>query len=611
MSTDLAVRAPSRSSASRERRLVVLACAAVYLAVAIWFWWNQLLPGDAMSRVANGYYVLYSRDPHLAAIGFVWNPLPSLILLPFLPLAKIFPALTQQGLLAVLASALLMTATVAVAHDVLRRIGVRRVPRLVLTAAFALHPMTLLYAGNGMSEACFLLCLMLAVRYFHMWLAEGRTELLVPLGLALAVGYGARYEALAPAAAVTVVVGLTTFLRTAADHARRWSLARADAVIVGMPPILAFLLWAAASKIIVDQWFATFSSVYGNSTQVSTNATYITSMTGDDLPGRAAYWSQQLIGLSPLALALVAIALLLAWRRRDFRILAPVTVLGAVLAFDALAFLSGTSFGWLRFNITVIPLAVLTAGHLIAWAAPAALSAPATPAALTAPATPAALTAPAALSTSATPASPTGSATRSAALTLPGWVRRRSLPADAPDQPPTRGHAPSGGGAPSSGGVARRALVVVAYLAAFIAIPSTIVVLSKPDLSREESEWVTASGAERRRNLAQVDAQVATDLDTMNLPDGAVLTDAAYAFGVVLASDRPRQFVITPDRDFPAALGDPAGHHVQYLLLSAEGSADAVRTARYGPDKSAVPTTGVRTWHDAKGGLQWTLIPVP
>ena len=31
-----------------------------------------------------------------------------------------------------------------------------------------------------------------------------------------------------------------------------------------------------------------------------------------------------------------------------------------------LAFLSGTSFGWLRFHITVIPLTVLLAGHLIA-----------------------------------------------------------------------------------------------------------------------------------------------------------------------------------------------------------------------------------------------------
>ena len=57
---------------------MLLACAVVYLGVAMWFWQSGLVPGDALSRVANGYYTLFSRDPHLAAVGFVWNPLPSL-----------------------------------------------------------------------------------------------------------------------------------------------------------------------------------------------------------------------------------------------------------------------------------------------------------------------------------------------------------------------------------------------------------------------------------------------------------------------------------------------------------------------------------------------------
>ena len=55
-----------------------------YLAVALWLSALDLVFPDAMSRVANGYYVLFSRDPHLAAIGFVWNPLPSLAAIPLL-----------------------------------------------------------------------------------------------------------------------------------------------------------------------------------------------------------------------------------------------------------------------------------------------------------------------------------------------------------------------------------------------------------------------------------------------------------------------------------------------------------------------------------------------
>lgn len=43
---------------------------------------------DALSRTANAYYVLYSRDPHLAAIGFIWPQLPSILQLPLLPVTK-------------------------------------------------------------------------------------------------------------------------------------------------------------------------------------------------------------------------------------------------------------------------------------------------------------------------------------------------------------------------------------------------------------------------------------------------------------------------------------------------------------------------------------------
>ncbi|BEL08774.1 hypothetical protein Q0Z83_069650 [Actinoplanes sichuanensis] len=513
MSVDVLTRTP----AVLKRPVVFYA--VVYLAMALWFWQSDLVPGDSASRVANAWYTLFSRDPHLAAIGFVWNPLPSLILLPFLPLGLIFPALTQQGLLVVLVSAALMTATVPVLHDVLRRSDVPRTARLVLTGAFALHPMIVIYSGNGMSEACFLLCLMLAVRALVIWLVDGRPEQLVPLGLAIGLAYGARYEALAPAAAVPVLVFLTTFVRTAGERPRRMASARADAVIAGLPGLLAVILWALAGKLIVGQWFATFSSQYGNSAQVSANATGISSVTGDDLPGRFGYWVQQMSGLAPLFLLILVAALGMAWRRRDPRALAACTVLGSVLAFDGLAFLSGTSFGWLRFHITVIPLTVLLAGHLIA-------------------------------------------------------ARPRPV------------------------------VVPLALGAVLISIPATLVTLGQPALAREESEWFTADGAERTRGLTMVNRQVAADLDAMGLPDGAVLTDAAYAFGVVLASDHPRQFVITPDRDFAASVADPGGHGVRYLLLSAQGAADAVRL------RTSVSAAPLRSWHDPRGGLQWTLVPV-
>src|SRR5512138_1944283 len=85
-----------------ERRVVLAAALVVYVALACWMWRQQFIPQDAVSRVANGYYVLFSRDPHLAAVGIVWNPLPSLVLLPLLPLGALVPALVRDGLVAAL-----------------------------------------------------------------------------------------------------------------------------------------------------------------------------------------------------------------------------------------------------------------------------------------------------------------------------------------------------------------------------------------------------------------------------------------------------------------------------------------------------------------------------
>src|SRR5262245_9211017 len=100
-----------RHGSRRGRRLsepwIVFAVAAVlYLAAVWWFSHHNLIPNDASSRLANAYYVLFSRDPHLAAVGFVWNPLPSLMLLPVLPLKALVPAFTQEALLAPLTSAM-------------------------------------------------------------------------------------------------------------------------------------------------------------------------------------------------------------------------------------------------------------------------------------------------------------------------------------------------------------------------------------------------------------------------------------------------------------------------------------------------------------------------
>ena len=118
--------------------------------------------GDAWSRVANAYYVLYSRDPHVAAIGFVWNPLPSLAVIPFLPLKAVWPDIVATGFAGSIVSAACMAAAVWQVHGIGLDWNVRRSARLLVALLFALNPMIVYYGANGMSEAMFILTLVVA-----------------------------------------------------------------------------------------------------------------------------------------------------------------------------------------------------------------------------------------------------------------------------------------------------------------------------------------------------------------------------------------------------------------------------------------------------------------
>ncbi len=95
---------------------------------------------DGPSRVANAGYALMSRYPHLSAIGFVWNPLPSLIEMPLLQLSRWWPALRTEGLASVVQSAAFMSGAALFVRKIALDRGVGRGWRWAALAVFALNP---------------------------------------------------------------------------------------------------------------------------------------------------------------------------------------------------------------------------------------------------------------------------------------------------------------------------------------------------------------------------------------------------------------------------------------------------------------------------------------
>jgi hypothetical protein len=555
--------------------------AAAYVTGGLWLSYaHDSIMSDALSRTANGYYPLFSRDPHLAAVGFVWNPLPSFAQMPLLPLAKIWAPFAQRGVAAIVQSALFMAGAVVQFRNICLQLRARARFAWALTALFALHPEIAYYGMNGMSEASFLFFLLLAARELTRWARDGASNPLAGAGLALGGAYLTRYETVAAGVTTAGFVGLVAYLRADGDRRSRRMMAIADMIVITLPFLFTFAVWAITSSLIIGSPFAQFTSSNGNSAQTKLSSSGISSVV-DQPGGPLGYLFDQSRLLEPCGLLIVLAALALCWRRRDVGLLAPMVVLGGAYAFSVAALLTGQTFGWLRFSITVVPLVLLAAATVVA----------------------------------REPAAP---------LTAADTSRLRRLAAVA-------------GALANRAGVRRARTVAAAWRTegqgrlrrcVRLALPALILImlaaaepvaargLLNPRLAREESYFLTEVFAPDRASPEQrevahryvQDRGLARWLDAQRLPRGSVLLDAADGYEVVLSSRRPVQFAITPDRDFRELLGDPKDHGIRYLvtrnatsLTPADAVADAYpdlqtnpafRLVRVQPDPGDLPA-----WH--------------
>jgi hypothetical protein len=531
---------PTRSRGQRlsAEGAVFLGLLALYLAVAAWLVFGQhSLMEDALSRVANASHVIYSREPKLANVGFVWTPLPSLLMMPFLPLKYLWPALVEQGFLANVMSALAMAASARALSGLLGVLGAARKVRIGLAIAFGLQPMIIWFGANGMTEALLILFLVLTARELVQWLADNDFRHLMAAGAYLALGYLTRYEMLAAGCAAIAFVGAVTWWRTGGGRVARRQGAFADVLLLAAPLVAAFTLWAVASWVIVGHPFDQFTSPYGNSALVASGGGK-SSIEPTLLPIQ---WLV-LAPLFPLAAILVVVE---AVRRRDLSIVPPAGLFLAVLAFEAMVYLAGSLFGFLRYQIVVIPLFVTLVGYLL---------------------------------------------------------RQRNGTVPASLHQPATAHAPLGAtGARAARPGRRRGWMRLAPLVVALAMIPGILTSAYTFMYQREyasQEWgrirpavLATMGYEvapgsSSNGAFDTDQEIAAFLDAKRLPPGSVVIDSGSGFAVIAASANPRQFVITSDRDFHGAVTDPVGHNVRYLLLNA-GPSQFDEVAATWPDLAA------------------------
>jgi Dolichyl-phosphate-mannose-protein mannosyltransferase len=533
----------------REALLTGVVCFVVYAAIGGWLVTQYGTIGDALARVANGYYVLFSRDPHLAAIGFVWTPLQSILVLPLLLFKNVWPPLVEKGAAANLISALFGAIGAFYFSRLLLRLGLTGRVRRVVLVLFAINPIVLFYAANGMTDLMMVVTLIAAVDGLWGYLQDGRIGDLVMSGLWLGIGFLIRYETVFWAAVVALVLilgfaRLPVQMSSPRDH-RNWI---GGFLILWLSPLVcAITVWLFANWTIMGNPVFFANGQYSTVTQTGTGQGYSAAgafAAKSSLEGALGYAGQHTLLFPPVVIGLLGLLAFGLSGRRGPQVRA-LLIVGATIGVPLLQVLlvyRAASAGWARFFIAFVPFGFVAIVYI-------------------------------------------------ARLLLP-VLNRRLVWSTAL-------------GLLLLGDLA-------SYRAAAPATPINLGFLmgdSSGPLS-EAGRWVDGVLPQNSFYFEGFNGydDGHTVIDYLNAhPSMTVLVDSLHGFPIIVGAQHPEQLVITSDRDFTAILGSPFGR-VDAILVPDETD-DAVNR-RY-PELRAGQAPWAQQMLQFSGSEDWRLYFVP
>lgn len=325
--------------------------------------------GDAMSRALSGLYTVLRPQFHLAAAGFLWNPLPSLLSIPFAAVRSIWPPLMQYGFAANIISAGFSAVGVYHMNRLLWRFGFGRTARVLWYVLYMANPMMLLYGGNGMTDGMMSAVVVACGDNLVGYLKSGTVLELVKSATWLAAGFMVRYESVPIGAGIGLGLAIVVFRRE-----RSWAKAESAAITFWFPVVCAGFSWIFLNWMIMKNPLYFASSRYSNTVQLSSGL-YNTPAVIAARHNLGVSLSQVLrfTGLFwpfvPAALAVLVMQL----RRRADPIGLPLLLgsLGAPLL-QVILLYSHRSADWARFFIYYIPFGFMLCGYLASLVGPSA-----------------------------------------------------------------------------------------------------------------------------------------------------------------------------------------------------------------------------------------------
>jgi hypothetical protein len=221
---------------------------------------------DAYTRVADATYVLYSRDPHLGAVGFIWPPLPALLNLPILGLQHWFPFLIDRAFSGSIEAAMFGAGTVVLLNQGLRRAGILPPVRWLVLAVWLANPMVALYSAQGMSEAPFIFFVVASLMSFLRWTETRSAGELAALGVLVGLGTLCRIEMVPMALLIGAGIVFCSLGRKVG-----WRQLETQLLLYALPALFVFGLWIGSTWVIEHDPLYMFHSGYSKQS-AATNA---------------------------------------------------------------------------------------------------------------------------------------------------------------------------------------------------------------------------------------------------------------------------------------------------------------------------------------------------
>jgi Dolichyl-phosphate-mannose-protein mannosyltransferase len=203
-----------------------------------------LLYVDSISHLEIARRVVSSTSPGLAQLGYVWLPLPHLLMLPFIWSTSLY----QNGFAGSIVSMAAYVAAAVLIYKITFRLTSRKFAGVVAAGVFGLNVNMLYMQSTPMTEAL-LFCMLAAMVYcIQQWASTDRYQYLMAGAVAAVCATLTRYESWPVLACLAIAVMVIAWQRT---HSRltpkiRWTGTQdrfVAFVVVAFAGIAAWVVW--------------------------------------------------------------------------------------------------------------------------------------------------------------------------------------------------------------------------------------------------------------------------------------------------------------------------------------------------------------------------------